>query len=111
MVDGRQEDPTQVVDTFRRRFTLETRRIPYSNSEMILFKFLPRDGSRISSVRLTQLKARLEGKEWGVVHPRNTVTVTMRHLIDKVKKNREEFEVRQSRRRGPHPVEYWIEVR
>lgn len=82
----------------------------YSRSEKQLFQLLPQDGRRITSTELTKRKTR-RANSWTVNFPRNNVTVTMKHLIAKVRHNRETFVIHQSRRRGPHPVEYWIEVR
>jgi oligoribonuclease NrnB/cAMP/cGMP phosphodiesterase (DHH superfamily) len=81
----------------------------YSKSEKMLFKFLPKNGNRISSQRLVEMKKKVDA--WSVVHPRNNITVTMRNLMEKVKDNREGFEIKQSKRRGPHSIEYWIEVK
>jgi hypothetical protein len=93
----------------RRRMSLTTSKRRYSKSEELLFRFLPQDGKRITSARLTELRQKAGG--WKVKHPRNNITVTMGHLIEKVKENRERFVIHQSDRCGPHSVEYWIEVR
>jgi len=35
--------------------------------------------------------------------------VTMRNLMAKVRRNRESFRVRKSKRDGPRPARYWLE--
>lgn len=87
-----------------------SKRKPYSDGERELFQLLPKNGKRISSAQLMIMKKR-RSATWLVKHPRNNVTVTMKHLIAKVRHNRESFVVHQSKRVGPHPIEYWIEVR
>lgn len=82
---------------------------PYSKTERALFKMIPKDGDKISSAKMVAMKKRID--DWGVTFPRNNVTVTMRSLMAKVRHNKEGFVIRQSPRRGPHPVEYWIEER
>jgi hypothetical protein len=91
------------------QISLTVARSNYSKSEKQLFKLLPKNGNRISSERLVELKTKIDS--WSVVHPRNNITVTMRNLMEKVKDNREGFEIKQSKRRGPHSIEYWIEVK
>lgn len=91
----------------RPRIYLNLARQPYSKMERQLLRFLLKSGGRISSTRLTAMRQKAD--HWDVGHPRNIVTVTMRHLMRKVRDNRERFLVQQSERRGPHAVEYWIE--
>lgn len=40
---------------------------------------------------------------------RQSVLATMRNLADKVRRNKEPFLVKRTARRGPHPVEFWLE--
>lgn len=89
--------------------SLTVARSPYSKAEKLLFKFLPKNGDRISSAELIAKKKKSDS--WSVAHPRNNITVTMRNLMQKVRENREPFEIRQSVRQGPNPVEYWIELK
>jgi len=79
----------------------------YTAQEKRLLALLPPDGAKITSRDLTSKRKRVS--RWPVENPQNAVSVTMRNLIKKVAKNREAFRVRKSYRRGPHPVEYWME--
>lgn len=40
---------------------------------------------------------------------RQSVTVTMSSLIDKVRRNKEQFIIKRTRRAGPSPVQFWLE--
>lgn len=56
----------------------------------------------------------LASSHYGRRRPRNarqSVIVTMRSLTDKVKRNKEPFIVKRSKRTGPHPIQFWIEKR
>jgi len=79
----------------------------YSAGELMLLGFLPPDGSEIPSTVLAAMKTQ---KTRRPAHfQRNAVTVTMRNLMAKVRRNRESFRVRKSKRAGPRPARYWLE--
>ena len=42
-------------------------------------------------------------------YARQSVLVALNGLADKVKLNREPFRVKKSKRKGPHPVNFWVE--
>lgn len=80
----------------------------YSPSEQKLFKLLPKDGSRIASDVLTQL--RKKKYKWDIEHMRNAVSVTMASLMNKIDENHEPFILLKTAQKGPYPVEFWLEA-
>jgi len=106
VVDQAQEDLSEGVS--RRRFSLEPDKINYSVSERELFRLLPKNGSKISSTKLTELKMKMLG-DWDVEHPQKNVTIAMTSLRKKVEVNREAFRICRTKRCGPHPIQYWVE--
>jgi hypothetical protein len=80
--------------------------IPYSKGEMMLFKMLPKDGSRITSEQLASAKQKKS--EFEITYPRNSIASTMKSLMMKIEKNREPFRVVKTQQRGPHPTQFWI---
>jgi len=80
-------------------------KVRYSPSEQQLLNLLPKDGTRITTSDLVN-------KRYGKNVPLNgqkIVMSAMRSLIDKVVIKREPFRVRRSTRRGPKPIEFWID--
>lgn len=43
------------------------------------------------------------------LHAQNSVVCVLNSLIVKVRRNREQFRVKKTERRGPYPIEYWME--
>lgn len=39
----------------------------------------------------------------------NAVVSVLNSLIPKVRRNKERFRIRKTYRRGPHPIQYWIQ--
>jgi hypothetical protein len=88
------------------RFVLTPKFRNYSRSERELFELMPRNGSKISSKDLTDLRHRKF--DWDIMNPRNAVAVTMHSLRIKVERNREPFSIYKTKQCGPYPVEFWI---
>jgi len=88
---------------------MKTKRNNYTPSEAALLKAMPGDGSKISSADLTDAWKRTTKKR--IAHPRNAVSGTMRALIKKVARNREDFRIKRTPRSGPYSIEYWVEKR
>ena len=81
----------------------------YSEGELILFAFLPQSGARINSKELLTL--RKKANRWHPNNPLQVINVTMRSLKDKIESNGEKFELCRTDRRGPRPIEFWLERR
>lgn len=79
----------------------------YSRAQQILFSFVPKDGTRITSRELAEKKKKAE--RWNIDFPRNAVITTMGHLMKNIIVNRERFRIRKSKPRGPHMAEFWLE--
>lgn len=80
-------------------------RIRYSPSERRAFAAL-RGRRRINTKDIA--RSVYNGRR----EPRHAVTTTvgtLKSLQLKVKLNKETFRIMRSKRRGPHPVEFWIE--
>jgi len=88
---------------------MKTKRDNYTPSEAVLLKAIPENGSKISSAELTDEWRRAMKKR--IRYPRNAVSGTMRALIKKVARNREDFRIKRTPRGGPYSIEYWIEER
>lgn len=86
--------------------TLVDKVVRYSKNERRAFAELPVDGTPISTVDLTK---KIYGKSRKPFNARQTVLGLMVKLSQKVKKNREPFSIQRSDRRGPHPVEFWLQ--
>lgn len=55
----------------------------------------------------------IASKLYGRSPPRyaqNSVVSVLNNLTRKVRRNRERFRIRKSRRAGPHPIKFWIET-
>ena len=89
--------------------SLTTVEMPYTRPERELFELIPKDGTRISSARLANL--RQIASNWAIDHQRNNVTTVMQSLIKKVNHNQENFQIKRTKRMGPHLAMYWIEAR
>lgn len=81
--------------------------VDYSPSEIQLFNMVPKDGSKITSKRLVEIK--VKKFKWDIDNPTNALWVTMDSLIKKIKKNRQGFRLMRSEKSGPHSQKYWIE--
>jgi hypothetical protein len=82
----------------------------YSRSERELFSLMPKDGTKISSIALSE--KRKKKFDWDIDNPRNVVIVTMDQLRKKIIRNKEPFRlVKTEKRLGPYPTEFWIEMR
>jgi hypothetical protein len=79
----------------------------YGTRERELFELMPKDGSLITSIELTEL--RQSTNDWKIANPRNAVSVVMKSLARKIARNREKFRLQQTKQCGPHPIQYWIE--
>lgn len=110
VVGRRKEDHSSKEEIQRAKFYLTVEKKPYSPAERMLFDFLPKDGRKITSTKLVDMRKKKKN-DWEVGSARRVVTVTMQHLIRKIKINREEFEIKSSSRRGPYAMEYWLEPR
>jgi hypothetical protein len=79
----------------------------YSEKEKQMFEFLSK--KPIDSATLVQaFYAKHRGNK--PVNAAVALNGTMRSLMNKVEMNKEKFRIHKSDRRGPHPVEYWIEA-
>lgn len=93
-------------------FTLrnkEEKPVQYSDSELEIFRLLPKGGRKMSSKVLVAKK--YEGAVQPPLNAQKMITSIMTSLIKKVDMNSEEFRISRSKRSGPHPVEFWIEER
>ena len=81
--------------------------VGYSERERRLFEALPKDGGRVNTLDLAKS---LFGDE-EVLNARQLVMVAMRALQTKARINQERFDIRNSERAGPHPIEFWVEPR
>ena len=81
-------------------------KIKYSPTEDAVLSIL-KDGNVISSA---DLAARHYGRK-APLNARNTIVGIVRSLTKKSKMNREPFTIKRFTRRGPHPIEFWIEER
>ena len=86
-------------------------KLHYSKKELALFRLIPKDGKHIDTDKLLSgLYGGKKGEPYQYPYNgRTAMTGAMRSLIDKVKRNNEPFRVMKSERRGPHPMEFWIE--
>lgn len=91
-------------------WSLKASGVRYSKKEQTLFKLLPQDGKRITSVKLLKGLARKANGSLPF-HARTSLVGAMRSLIEKVDRNREPFRVKKSDRAGPNPIEFWLEGR
>jgi len=88
---------------------MKTKRDNYTPSETVLLEALPKNGSKISSADLTD--EWMHATKRRIRYPRNAVSGTMRALIKKVARNREDFRIKRTPRGGPYSIEYWVEKR
>jgi hypothetical protein len=81
--------------------------INYTTGEREFFKLIPRSG-KITSAEIAE-------KKWpkGTMpfHGRKSVIGAMTNLIEKTNRNKEPFRILKTKRRGPHPMEFWLEER
>jgi hypothetical protein len=81
---------------------LEGSRVNYSERERALFNVLTKKG-RVS----TKILARLSDS----FYKNQSIVSSLVILGKKIDANKEHFHLRHSKRRGPHPIEWWLEVR
>ena len=79
----------------------------YNSTEKMLLELVPGGGERITSMELVKLRKRF--KPWKIAHPRNALSTVMRRLIEKIKRNKEEFRLCKAPQNGPKLMQYWIE--
>jgi hypothetical protein len=84
----------------------KVRPVNYSPSEKRLLDLIPRDGKRITTEELT--KKRYAG-ESVPFNARMIVLGALTNLIRKVEYNREDFKIVKGIRKGPAPIEVWVE--
>jgi hypothetical protein len=81
-------------------------RVKYSPLEEEIFNLLPRSGKRLDT---NQLANKVYGGDVPI-NGRLIVTGTLRKLIKKSLHNKEAFKIKTSERRGPYPLEVWLEL-
>jgi hypothetical protein len=84
---------------------LSTDKYRYSKTEKALFNLLLPVGQRVDSKTLAK-------KHYGRRIPINgqvAVVGAVRGLAAKAVRNREWFRVKSTKRRGPYPIEFWVE--
>lgn len=81
--------------------------IPYSPSERKAFSVLPKNGDAIDTV--TIMKKIYRKEEDPPYNSRQTVLGVMVRLQNKVKANKEPFRIARSDRKGPYPIQFWLE--
>lgn len=90
----------------RSGFTLRSDpKVNYSETEAAIMSLLGR--RPLSSVEI----ARRHYNGSGPYHGQKIVSGLLRSLVDKVDHNREAFRVAHTKRRGPHPMSFWLEER
>jgi hypothetical protein len=85
---------------------LVNKKVRYSPSERRLFDVLPKNGEPLSS---TEIIEKVYGRKKRPYNARQVVVGTLVRLQDKLKVNHEDFRIKRSERRGPHPIEFRIE--
>lgn len=80
--------------------------VRYSKTERLVFEALPADGRKITTVALTD---KIYGRRQRPFNARQNVLSILNTLVRKVKANKEPFKLKRSERRGPHPIEFWVE--
>lgn len=80
----------------------------YSNTEQKIFAAL----LRLGPIDSDQLTHSIYGdKRRKPRYARTAIVGAARSLSDKITDNREPFRIKSSGRRGPYPMEFWIEER
>lgn len=83
-------------------------KVSYSPFEQRLFQIIPKDGRRIDTKRLAaHYYARLGPPPY---NGQKSVVDALSSLMTKVSINKEPFKVCKSERRGPRPLEVWLEA-
>lgn len=101
----------QLVKRSRRvAYTLSSdgRHLRYSPRERRFFALLPKDGKAINTKKLIE---RYYKDDELPGHPHANIIDMAGSLIEKIEKNKEPFRVKRTDRRGPHPIEFWVERR
>jgi len=81
-------------------------KIKYSPSEEKILKLIPKNGSRVSSEELLKL---FYGRKQRPFFARNVIIGTLRSLARKMEKNHDPYRLHKSERKGPKPIDFWIE--
>jgi hypothetical protein len=80
----------------------------YTIRQREVFKLLPQNGRRIDTISLADQFFR-RSKYRKPIHRRISVLGLVNSLSEKVRRNKEPFRIRKTKRRGPHPVHVWVE--
>jgi hypothetical protein len=81
--------------------------INYTASEKSILNFLKKQKGPVSTLDLIEFHYPNEGKR--PFYARESLVTTISTLIRKIKAKKENFSIKKSERRGPHPQEYWVE--
>jgi hypothetical protein len=85
-------------------------KIRYSMTETHLFAKLPKNGRKVGSAKIAEMRADMG--DWDVKFPLKNITVTMNRLMEKIDDNEEPFQLlKEDKRTGHHKVEYWLAKR
>jgi hypothetical protein len=84
-------------------FTLNESNVYYSRAELLLFRHIPKNGSKVTT---SDLASRIHGK---ARHGRVRIVSALNSLMYKTRVNREPFRIRKDARNGPHPIGIWLE--
>jgi hypothetical protein len=78
----------------------------YSPSEKNLIELLAANrGRRLNSLTIVSMS--YQGRR--PTHARRSVVSTLNLLAKKMRKNKEKIRIMKTERRGPYPVEFWVE--
>lgn len=89
------------------RSTRPARPVPLSDRERRLLDLLPKTGKKITS---TALVKRYYAGEITPLNARQIVVSRMNSVKQKLITNKDKRRVMQSKRRGPKPINYWLET-
>ena len=79
----------------------------YTPNESSLIKILQkRKGKPINTLEIVDIHYPTDADRPHFA--RHSVVSVLNTLMEKVKKNKEEFRIYKSKRKGPYPSEYWI---
>jgi hypothetical protein len=87
---------------------LERESTPYSKSEREMFQLMPKDGTKVSTKELAEMRQKVR-RDRPIEHGRPAVNVIMTSLMNKIKDNKQSFVLRKSKPKGPYPVSFWLE--
>lgn len=86
---------------------MKKEKVDLSKSELRLFELMPRAGVRISTEALVELT--YPKPKSRPMNARVIVGGRMRTIMAKFEYNGDRCKLKKSERRGPNPIEYWIE--